>query len=200
MKALAILLEKQAPRNQRMAIVNLDPKQPSVVYWLDDDDHPDVKPGTQILVEFEPQDQFAKIVTSEISHAFTPGQWYVMADPVWAGKHPSHNARYVVNCVDIEVDGTDSIDSAESRQWRFAKEEGAIICTLPDSPNQEANASLIARAPRLLAALQELLTASEIVDGQQVPDPADVDHLLRCHDQARATLAAINCPKGWDQV
>lgn len=60
---------------------------------------------------------------------------------------------------------------------------------------REANAAFIVRACNnhdpLVAALENLLTASEILDGQESPpDEADVTHFLNCAQQARAALQA----------
>jgi hypothetical protein len=60
MKTTGVVGSPQLPMKLRKAVVQLDGE--SVGFWLDDDDHPDVCPGTKVLVEFDPQDQFARIV------------------------------------------------------------------------------------------------------------------------------------------
>lgn len=82
----------------------------------------------------------------------TPGPWHVLADPVWANKHPLHQARYITTSTDTEniVDGDDVM-------WSFNDPDAEIICTMPDAANQQANARLIASAPDLLEALRAVL-------------------------------------------
>ena len=50
----------EQPMNLRKAYVDLDGE--NIGFWVDNLDHPFVKPGTEVTVEFDPQDQFARIV------------------------------------------------------------------------------------------------------------------------------------------
>ena len=60
MKRLAIIEAAGVPFRDRKAVVDLDSRP--VGFWLDQDDHPEMLPGTVVQVEFDPQDQFARIV------------------------------------------------------------------------------------------------------------------------------------------
>ena len=59
-KAAAVIEPKVPPMRWRKAVVELDGQ--SVTFWLDPEYHPEVHPGTQVQVEFNPHDQFARIV------------------------------------------------------------------------------------------------------------------------------------------
>jgi len=60
MKTTAVISWPEPPMRWRKAVVQLDGQ--SVGFWLEPEDHPEVHPGTEVLVEFDPQDQFARIV------------------------------------------------------------------------------------------------------------------------------------------
>jgi len=60
MKAAAVISTPEPPMRCRKAVVELDGER--VGFWLGNDDHPNLRPGAEVQVEFDPQDQFAKIV------------------------------------------------------------------------------------------------------------------------------------------
>ncbi len=61
MRTTAVIGPKEPPMRWRKAVVELDGQR--VGFWLDPEDHPEADPGAEVLVEFDPQDQFAKIVS-----------------------------------------------------------------------------------------------------------------------------------------
>lgn len=112
----------------------------------------------------------------------TPGPWHILADPVWSGKHPLHEARYVATSVEVEC----------SRMgWRFVDDRASIICTMPDAENQQQNARLIAAAPELLGSLKRMWSLWE--------DVARSNHgflaILTLQDYENLNLATIEAPK-----
>ena len=58
-KRWAIIEAVDVPFRNRKAVVDLDGRP--VGFWLDRDDHPEMVRGTVVQVEFDPQDQFARI-------------------------------------------------------------------------------------------------------------------------------------------
>ena len=59
MKATGVIGPKELPMRLRKAVVELDGEQ--IGFWLDPKDHPEVYPRAEVLVEFDPQDQVARI-------------------------------------------------------------------------------------------------------------------------------------------
>jgi hypothetical protein len=97
--------------------------------------------------------------TKSLVNAHTPAPWFVLADPVWKDKH---QARFVATSTDVET-----FRQEDEKIWRFADHKDSIICTMPDSVNQKANARLIAAAPDLLAACYDLATADSAIIGTE---------------------------------
>lgn len=93
----------------------------------------------------------------------TPGPWFVLPDPAWKGKHPCHDARYVATAPELNTYTFEHFDGTKG--WRFEDPKQSIICTLPDAPNQKANATLIAAAPQTLKALKALRAAVQGISG-----------------------------------
>lgn len=60
MKTVAIIGPVEKPMGLKKAYVELDGER--IGFWVDRCDHPSVCPGTEVVVEFDPQDQFARIV------------------------------------------------------------------------------------------------------------------------------------------
>ncbi|MES2367163.1 MAG: hypothetical protein V4563_14900 [Pseudomonadota bacterium] len=85
-------------------------------------------------------------------HTHTKGPWFVLPDPVWKGKHPLHDARFIATSSEVYMQRVDD----ETPGWRFENDTDVIICTMPDSINQKANAKLIASAPAMLACIADL--------------------------------------------
>jgi len=92
--------------------------------------------------------------------AHTPGPWFVVADPQWAGKHPNHASRFICNVQ--EFASVYPPTEGEDDGWQvFHDENGRTICHMTDTVEIEANARLIAAAPELLEALECALGAVE---------------------------------------
>lgn len=89
----------------------------------------------------------------------TPGPWYVLADPVWVGKHPCHDARFITTSREVYTYTRDNDPG-----WAFEDPEALIICTLTDAEFQKGNAVLMAAAPELLEALQSCYVALSTMD------------------------------------
>lgn len=93
----------------------------------------------------------------------TPGPWFVIPDYAWQGRHPCHDARYVATSqvVDITEWGE---DADPPRTWRFEDQKDSIICTMPDSANQKADAMLISAAPDLLMACKAAVSRLAVLE------------------------------------
>src|SRR6266404_5429237 len=105
----------------------------------------------------------------------TPGPWRVMPDPVWKGKHPCHDHRYITTNHDPE---------AYLTGWRFSDSdpEAQIIAQTTDSPQQAANARLIAAAPDLLEACRLAY------DWQDKQTPIATPGRIEVRDRLRAAI------------
>jgi hypothetical protein len=88
--------------------------------------------------------------------AHTPGPWQIMPCPVNHGKHPFHDNRWITTAGTVAEFGHDP------RSWDI--HGGSLICEMRDGP--AANARLIAAAPDLLAALEEIAGLYEDSDKQ----------------------------------
>jgi hypothetical protein len=53
----------------------------------------------------------------------------------------------------------------------------------------EANARLIAAAPDLLEACKKLLTASQILDGSELPTAKDIQYFLDCCEETQSAIS-----------
>lgn len=80
----------------------------------------------------------------------TPGPWKVEADQEKAHLHPCYLHRFV------------TAGDEDSNTWE-------IVARMPDAPNQEANARLIAAAPELLEALENTLKMLEWIQPDNIP-------------------------------
>lgn len=117
----------------------------------------------------------------------TPGPWHVLADPVWKGKHPCHDARFITTSTDVEVHLD---DTGTEHGWRFDDPDSTIVATMPDAPNQQANARLIAAAPALLAACKaalDALTDLAVIAKSFYPD--NYAQCVKARDLARSAIA-----------
>ncbi len=83
-------------------------------------------------------------------NAYTPGPWKVVPCPIHGGKHPFHDARWVMTA-DAEVEMSDWVPN----DWRLS--QGSMICMMRDVDPRHAH--LIAAAPDLLEALEMALGA-----------------------------------------
>jgi hypothetical protein len=85
----------------------------------------------------------------------TPGPWFVVPDPQWEGKHPNHASRCICNVPQFaEVHPP---TEGENGEWHvFHDQHGKTVCLMTDTLEIKANAHLIASAPELLAALENL--------------------------------------------
>ena len=101
----------------------------------------------------------------------TPGPWKVVPCPIHHGKHPFHDARWVMTA-DAVVEHSEHVPN----DWHLTS--GSIICQMRDGDPQ--NAHLIAAAPELLAALE---MAMESLDAVDVPQEWD------CRSKVRAAIA-----------
>jgi aminoglycoside phosphotransferase len=80
--------------------------------------------------------------------------------------------------------------SAAADRARAAIAQATGGAALAETETSNPNARLIASAPALLAALEDVITAAEIIDGQESPpESADVDYLHGAIDKARAAIA-----------
>jgi len=85
----------------------------------------------------------------------------------------------------------------EYAECMVMSENGLCIASVEATTNElaEANAALIVQAvnshDELVRALENILTAVEIVDGSETPDQNDTEHLLACCDKARAALQRV---------
>ena len=110
----------------------------------------------------------------------TPGPWEIMADPDKKGMHPLHDNRFIST-----KGASDEISFGyDKRDGNWHLDEGSIICQMTDSEEQEANARLIAAAPELLAALQDLVKRCAALD-QSVTH----DGIENCYAIAKAREA-----------
>jgi len=82
----------------------------------------------------------------------TPGPWFVVPDPQWVGKHPNHASRCICNVPQFaEVHPP---TEGENGEWHvFHDQHGKTVCLMTDTLEITANATLIASAPEMLAAL-----------------------------------------------
>ena len=92
-----------------------------------------------------------------MKNAHTPGPWKVVPCPIHAGKHPCHDARWIMTA-DAEVEMSDYVPN----DWALS--QGSIVCQMRDGDPRDAH--LIAAAPELLAALEGLGEASKTVIAQ----------------------------------
>lgn len=77
----------------------------------------------------------------------TPGPWKILSDPILGEKHTFHETRWITTAnADVEL-------SEDMKHWQLS--EGQIICQMRDGPR--ANALLVAAAPDLLAALENIV-------------------------------------------
>ncbi len=80
--------------------------------------------------------------------AHAAGPWKVVPCPIHAGKHPCHDARWIMTA-DTEVEMSDYVPD----DWRLT--QGSIVCQMRDRDPRDAH--LIAAAPELLAAIERLI-------------------------------------------
>jgi len=92
----------------------------------------------------------------------TPGPWNVEADQENAHLHPCYQYRFI------------TAGNEDGGTWE-------IVARMPDAPNQEANARLIAAAPELLAALKGISAALN----QPATYPTDIEY---CRTHARSAI------------
>jgi hypothetical protein len=110
----------------------------------------------------------------------TPGPWFVVPDPQWAGKHPNHASRCICNVPQFaEVHPP---TEGENGEWHvFHDQHGKTVCLMTDTLEITANAHLIASAPELLAALENLRNSirhgSTCRAPQAFPCSCDADQL-----------------------
>jgi hypothetical protein len=107
----------------------------------------------------------------------TPGPWHVVPDPQWEGKHPNHSHRFICN-VPAFAEVYPPTEGEDDGWQVFHDEVGRTICHMTDTVEIEGNARLIASAPELLIALENLLG-----DWERVHGPVPEDH------EARAAIA-----------
>ena len=110
--------------------------------------------------------------------------WKVMADPAWKGKHPLHEARFVVTEDMDPIIGPENGDGG--REWD--SDAGEIICTMPDSERQKEHARLIAAAPELLALAEKVRAMERSCDDKGLFDMS-VGDLEDVYAAARAAIA-----------
>jgi hypothetical protein len=87
--------------------------------------------------------------------AHAAGPWKVVPCPIHAGKHPCHDARWIMTA-DANVEMSDYVPD----DWALT--QGSIVCQMRDGDPRDAH--LIAAAPELLAALEMALGAVEYFD------------------------------------
>lgn len=105
-------------------------------------------PGTQSAYPrwaIETQTEIKPQPTAPRRHYFP--RLKVLPCPIHKGKHPLHDARYIVTA-DLEPEVSENDDGEKT--WRAAGLQGAIIATMTDCQNQAQYARLFAQAPLLL--------------------------------------------------
>lgn len=103
-----------------------------------------------------------------------------MPCPVYAGKHPLHDCRYIVT-------GDAIVEFSPYRDGDWRLESGSMICQMRDIPNQRELATLFAAAPELLEALEALVGEADL--GEVDLEPEELEKLERAR-------AAISKAKG----
>lgn len=58
--ALATITTIKAPLGKRQAIIDINGVKTG--YWIENNDHPELPVGSQVRVEYHPDDQYAKVI------------------------------------------------------------------------------------------------------------------------------------------
>ena len=95
-------------------------------------------------------DCFDKLLNLEIEREVNMSKhWKVMPDPLHKGKHPLHDSRWIVT-VDAKVEFSPHVPG----DWTLSS--GSLVCRMTDLPHQDKAARLIAAAPELLTACEDI--------------------------------------------
>lgn len=112
----------------------------------------------------------------------------VMPCPIWAGRHPYHEHRFIATADAVaEIDNPDADPSDQD----FSMETGRIIATMTDCEGQAELATLFSAAPEMLTALQAIDGVwREWVRAQagEHPGPSTVDAMHVIQESARAAI------------